>query len=261
MKLQDYNQWVLWKREQRGNKETKIPCGKNGRATSISNTKCWKSFKTATNEWLKDMTGVIAGTGFCLTEADPFICIDLDAINKWYGWREIVRKFNNTYIEWSPSENGLHIWTQGFLPTDENISCKKVGNHDDGGIEIYASKRYMTFTTNPINDNDVEPNQESINWLFGSMNDKQLISKILSSTISAKVQKLFEGKWQEVGYNSHSEGDLALCRILSNANAPIHQIDRIFRKTRLFRPKWEEKRGTETYGQMTLRTATSERRK
>lgn len=262
IELQKQKQWVLWKEVIRdGGKSTKIPCSKAGRATSISNDECIKSYEQARDEWLKDMTQMISGIGFVIKDEDDFIGIDIDSINKWYGWREIIRKFSNTYIEWSPSGTGLHVWCRGYLPSDENVSCKRIGSHETGAIEIYGGKRFLTMTFNPLEgyeDNDIEPNQESINWLFHSMNDQQLISKILSSTNATKVQKLFEGKWQDAGYASHSEADLGLVRILSNCGAPIHQIDRIYRKSKLYRSKWMELRGSRTYGQLTLKKGTTE---
>jgi putative DNA primase/helicase len=83
------------------------------------------------------------------------------------------------------------------------------------------------------------------------------MNNILHSEYSKKFTDLWEGKWQSL-YPSNSEADLGFVRILSNNHAPIHQIDRLYRKTKLYRPKWDEKRGIKTYGELTLIQGTTE---
>lgn len=84
--------------------------------------------------------------------------------------------------------------------------------------------------------------------------DTELLAKISRSKKGEKFKKLFKG--QTEGYESHSEADLALCSILAfwtSKNAG--QMDRIFRLSKLYRPKWDEQHGPHTYGQMTLQKA------
>jgi len=64
-----------------------------------------------------------------------------------YGWHpeavasRIIERFADTYIEISPSGQGLKIWAKGRLPT--NVPGVHVG---DGQIEMYDRARYFTFT-------------------------------------------------------------------------------------------------------------------
>jgi primase-polymerase (primpol)-like protein len=251
--LRTYDQWILWGERERSGKMTKIPMGKHGRATSVTNKQCWKSFDQAFNEYLAD-TKTFQGVGFCFSEEDPFVGIDLDNIRKWNGWEEIVEKLNS-YTETSPSGNGLHIIVEGYLPDER--STQKIGSHETGAIEIYDNGRFFTMTLDPIDENHmiINRNQDAIEWLANSIDDKKLVNRIMNSNYARKAQLLWEGRWDVAGYASHSEADLAFCRILSNINAPMHQIDRIFKKTKLMRNKWNEKRGNNTYGKMTIEKA------
>jgi primase-polymerase (primpol)-like protein len=79
----------------------------------------------------------------------------------------------------------------------------------------------------------------------------------MNKPYAKKLQLLWENRFTLAGYASQSEAELAFCRILANNNAPMHQIDRIYRKTKLFRQKWLEKRGNTTYGKATLELATN----
>ncbi len=58
------------------------------------------------------------------------------------------------------------------------------------------------------------------------------------------------------GYSSQSEADLALCSILAFWTGKDSEwIDRLFRKSGLMRGKWDEYRGDQTYGQLTIAKA------
>lgn len=58
--------------------------------------------------------------------------------------------------------------------------------------------------------------------------------------------------------NDHSAADLALCTILAfwTGSDPI-QMDRIFRSSALYRDKWDQQRGRDTYGNLTIEKAIS----
>lgn len=257
-KMLEVPQWILWGRRNREGKITKVPIGKNGRATSYSNPKCWKTFKQAIGEYMNGTSvgeNSIDGVGFCITEDDPYVAIDLDNLNKWNGWQEIVEKFHS-YTEHSPSGEGLHIWCKGYIPDERH--CVRVGSHETGGIEVYDAKHYMTVTLSPAataKTCEIVENMDAIHWLVKSMDDRRLISNVLQKDTDKKFQSLWSGNWKKL-YPSQSEAELAFCRILANNHAPMHQIDRIYRQSKLYRAKWNEKRGTSTYGEMTLTTAT-----
>jgi hypothetical protein len=82
--------------------------------------------------------------------------------------------------------------------------------------------------------------------------DEILLDKIIRSRQDQKFQKLFMGDWQG-DYESQSEADLALCSILAFwSKKDPEQIDRIFCQSKLYREKWDEQHGRDTYGEMTI---------
>ena len=63
------------------------------------------------------------------------------------------------------------------------------------------------------------------------------------------------------GYPSQSEADLALCNLLAYwTGSDRERVDRLFRQSGLWRPKWDERRGEQTYGEQTIATAIAGRR-
>jgi putative DNA primase/helicase len=79
---------------------------------------------------------------------------------------------------------------------------------------------------------------------------------------------LFAGRWPEVqredgssAYASQSEADLALCNLGTAAGGNADQLDKLFRLSGLYRPKWDERHSSDgqTYGQMTIAKALSGR--
>ena len=70
------------------------------------------------------------------------------------------------------------------------------------------------------------------------------------------IRRLWEG--DITGYPSESEADAALCELLAfwGARDPA-QLDRLVRRSGLYRPKWDERRGADgaTYGQVTIARA------
>jgi hypothetical protein len=84
------------------------------------------------------------------------------------------------------------------------------------------------------------------------LTDDQIFERILRSDQKEKFNKLFH-EGDITGYPSQSEADAALCTILSlwTGGDPI-AIDRIFRQSKLFSPKWDENQGAKTDGQFTI---------
>jgi hypothetical protein len=69
-----------------------------------------------------------------------------------------------------------------------------------------------------------------------------------------KFTRLYDGgDWQGAGYDSPSEADLALCSSLAfwTGRDPA-AMDHLFRGSALWRPKWDDQHGAQTYGAMTV---------
>src|SRR5207249_2707772 len=84
--------------------------------------------------------------------------------------------------------------------------------------------------------------------------DAPLLERAHAARNGAKFTALWRGDWS--GYPSQSEADQALCNLLAfwtHGDAP--RVDSLFRRSGLYRPKWDQRRGAQTYGERTVATA------
>jgi putative DNA primase/helicase len=83
------------------------------------------------------------------------------------------------------------------------------------------------------------------------LDDDDVINKICNSKQSSLFMRLWQGEWEQF-YGSQSQADLTMCNILAfwTGRDPV-QMDRLFRRSGLYRPKWDEMHGKQTYGEMT----------
>lgn len=87
--------------------------------------------------------------------------------------------------------------------------------------------------------------------------DKDLIGRAKDADDGGLFARLWDGSTG--GYKSHSEADGALVMKLAFwSDGDRAQIDCLFRQSGLMRDKWDEDRGSETYGERTIRTALEE---
>lgn len=95
--------------------------------------------------------------GFVLVEEDKIVCIDLDhAIQDGklsLLAKEIIENFAGTYMELSQSAKGIHIFVQGTIPNNLNLSSQ--------GIEIYKKNRHIALTGN-IGDGSYFPRSKKL---------------------------------------------------------------------------------------------------
>ncbi len=85
--------------------------------------------------------------------------------------------------------------------------------------------------------------------------DRELLAEIEKSKQKDKFFRWYNGDLS-MNANNHSDADFAFCGALAfwtGKNA--ERMDRIFRTSRLMRPKWDEMRGELPYGQMTINKA------
>ena len=85
-----------------------------------------------------------------------------------------------------------------------------------------------------------------------SLSDEAVIARMLGSVNADAIEKLLRGDISAHA-DDDSGADQALCNHLAFWTAKNRQqMDRIFRTSKLMRPKWDEKRGSQTYGEMTI---------
>ena len=227
-----------------------------------NNPSTWSDYETAVKAVEKYG---FDGVGFEF--APPYFGVDLD---KCLDDTDFVDEFVEglqSYNEISKSGNGIHIICKGKLPD---------GNRRRGKVEMYSEGRYFIMTGNPYNERyaDIVDCTERIKVLHSkylpdltpaTIKDNQIVRLELADTdvidkarackTGRVFQLLYDGAWQGL-FNSQSEADLALCGQLAFwCQKDEVQIDRIFRSSGLMRPKWDEKRGEATYGQMTMNKA------
>lgn len=105
---------------------------------SSTNPRTWATYEQARSS----TEGV--GAGFVLN-GDGIVCIDLDhcfiggVLAPWA--RRIVDRTGSTWVEVSPSGNGLHIWGRAHM-----TSGRVVDIPGGGKAEVYPNGRYITVT-------------------------------------------------------------------------------------------------------------------
>lgn len=134
----------------------KIPMQANNVKASSTNPTTWSTFERAC-EFAS--TDGLAGVGFVF-DGDGIVGIDLDACvndGEPEPWAlEVISQFDS-YTEYSPSGNGIHIYCRGRKPV---CSSKKEQ------VECYATTRYFTVTGNQYGKcNEIKECQAAINWL------------------------------------------------------------------------------------------------
>lgn len=254
-------QWILWRGQpitragvERLNKIPIDPRTQHKASTTDPHTwnlyaYCVEALPVALEDWhAEDPEGYLGGgLGFVFTPEDPFCGLDLDhvrnattgTIQPWAA--QMVRAFH-TYTEVSPSGTGLHLIGHGTLGQGLKRSP----------LELYDRGRYFTMTGAHLPDTPrtLEDVQRPLDWLVASI---EVLAKALDRH-GERLSHVFAGEWQH-SYPSQSEADLSLCTLAVQCGATADQCDALMRLSGLYRPKWDERHGSQTYGQMTISKA------
>src|SRR6266567_4909839 len=110
-------QWVVWRLEATGNRQTKIPYQLDGRKASSTDPKTWTTFDKAFQLFEQ---GKFDGVGFVFSADDPYLGIDLDACrNPATGaltpWANQIVQRIDSYTEISPSGTGVKVIARARL--------------------------------------------------------------------------------------------------------------------------------------------------
>lgn len=277
VELKSLSQWILWRKEERGGKPTKVPYQVNGEMAQANNRRTWSTFATAVKFYLE---GDYDGIGFVFSRQDNYIGVDIDKCVVDEKPNTFATEIINTldsYTEFSPSGNGIHIIIKGNLPQSVLGTGRKNTQH---GLEIYSYGRYFSFTGNRENSNDVYERTDEIAEVFeqyfddsdiqGRVNlaefekdeikisNDDLWERMFRSKNGDDIRSLFNGNLVK---NDHSSSDLALCNHLAFwTGKSASRMDSMFRESSLMRDKWDiiHFRDTnETYGERTIATAIS----
>ncbi len=289
--LKQFDNWVLWRLEERNGKQTKIPYQTNGKTAKTNTSETWYSYEQVLNAY---QNGQFSGIGFIVKAKindEHLIGIDIDYPYESEIAQEVINHFSNTYCEQSPSGK-LRIFCTGSK--EAIASCK---GKNDSKIEVYDEKspRYLTVTGHHIE--NTNPNithcQDGLNWLLEKyfkdhsqidletpknafktlseqdsnnptpneknalwLSNDEIIQKCRQAKNANKFELLFSGS----GHKDESAGDLALCSIIAFYSQKEDVIDNIFRQSNRLNAKngkWNKVHSStgKTYGQMTIQKA------
>ena len=272
--LRERPQWVCWKYITRGGKQTKCPINARGGGRADSTDPAtWASFDEVVAAWKR---GGYAGIGYVFAADGPYAGIDLDgciddAGNIVSAARQIIDSLNS-YTEISPSGRGVKVFIAGRKP--DGVGCKSKAIAGFKESEVYDRDRFFTVTGQRVPDTPagVEDRQTALDalcirlWpkkrpphLNGTIaaagfsgDDEALIQRAGAAKNGDRFKKLWAGD-TSLHADDHSGADQALCNLLAFwTGKDAARIDRLFRRSGLFRDKWDEKRGEHTYGQKTI---------
>lgn len=260
------NHWVLWKLIKKADgRIIKMPFQINGYPAKSNDPNTWYSFPEVMQA---SRNRSYSGIAFMFTVESHILFIDLDHCINENGEltstaTDTLARLPNAFVELSQSRTGLHLFTLGTVP--KSIKTKE--------IEIYSHSRFCAMTGMVYRQVDqLSVEQAGIDYLFSkyktpdpvrrpsaafgktNLSDDRIIELIMKNPKSAQ---LFNGQW-EGNYPSHSEADAGLCvKIVFYAGRNAETVDRIFRQSNLYRPKWDQKHYSNgcTYGQVTIQKA------
>ncbi len=252
--LKSIRAWVMWSYKlKKDGKWTKPPYKVDGSNAKSTDPKTWTTFTEALKQYERggfDGIGVALHNELGIGGLDLDHCRNGETIEPWA--LQIIEEVKG-YTEVSPSGTGIRILVKASLPP---------GRRKKGNIEMYDTGRYLTMTGChiPSTPKTIEPRKEAIealhNRVFGKpkteqsnpnrqngtrlhLEDDVLLKKAFSAKNGDKIKRLYDGDFS--GYPSQSEADLALCSCLAFWTQDPIQLDRLFRASKLYREKWDEK--------------------
>ncbi len=247
--------WVVARVEDReGGKPTKIPYCPHApaRKASTTNPSMWSDFATAARlvrEETFPALGFVLGDGFVGVDLDGCRDATSGVIEPWA--QEIVDRLNS-YTEVSVSGTGIHVICQGALPP---------GRRRKGSVEMYDHARYFVMTGQPLGAMRVMDRTSELAALhldiFGEVAEGDSVGTLTTDDDLVRVlseNPVCRGLWSGdvSGYRSRSEADLALCRqVAVYTDGDAGRIDSLFRRSGLYRPKWDRT----TYREPTIQKA------
>lgn len=239
--LKQQRRWVLWRLETVKGKQTKVPYQPSGRKAMANNPATWQTHAecSAVASQFSGI-GLVLGTvgGISVWGVDIDGCCDAVTGKFSAESREIVIDLDS-YGEYSPSGTGCHVLGLGKLPgpgiKKPFTGCKAVEVKSDGYYFTYTA-RHLSKTPAVLIER-----QEQVTKLYHRLAQSKATGLSVAVPIDEeeRFQKLMAGDMSEFD-GDHSRADLALCVILARRlHNDIFRIDEEFRKSGLYREKWE----------------------
>lgn len=266
-RLKDTARFCCWRYETVKGRQTKVPYDPvTGCKARTNDSTTFTAFGPAVSATGYDGIGIRVADGIAGIDLDH--CIENGTLLPWA--QKIVDKFHATYIEVSPSGTGIRIFCLVPKQFTYDTATYYIKN---GNIEVYIpghTNRFLTVTGDVLNATDVTETAEALTWLLDTymrrptpstpavaspgksyLTDEDVIIRASSARNGEKFNRLWNG--EITGYKTQSEADAALTSILAFwCGGDRKQMDRLFRQSGLMRSKWDEYRGADTYGNMTI---------
>jgi putative DNA primase/helicase len=257
LQISELTSWLPWVRRPRlhSDKFSKIPCRRLGQRlypVRADNQSAWLTLQAAlreVNRGCAEGVGVVVPAGLCALDLDDVV---VDGVLQ--GTAVALVELAGTYVELSPSGTGLHVWCTCGPDTPTRRAAD---------LELLATGQFVTVTGRPIS--AISTLMSLPEHLVPHVSRAPTLSKevavdppsigalVRALQKSPKLRSLYlDGDFGAYGYKSQSEADLGLCQLLIRVVGPdAGEIDRLFRASRLYRPKWQ----SESYGQRTIQVA------
>jgi AAA domain len=277
-------QWVVWKYElnKERTKWTKVPyrARNTQRKASTTDPTTWGTHDEAVAafEAMRGESGAkrVDGIGFVFSPDDPYVGVDLDYCLDEQGvirpWAKLHIENLTTYGEISPSRRGIKFIVKGELP---GHGRKRTGFGEDetGAVEMYGEARFFTITGDHLDGHPTTvadlPHVVAATYeeVFGPADkssdstwtipitakptldatDDDLLRHAYRSKNGHVVQSLYRGTLP--GGKTTSEATAALLFHLAFwTGKDANRMDRLFRGSGLMRSKWDDRRGSSTWG-------------
>jgi hypothetical protein len=225
--LQKERRWVLHKQ--------KVPHQPNGKKALPNKPSTWHTYAECMAVVSQfDGVGIALGNGVWGVDIDK--CADADTGKFSPESRAVVIELDS-YGEYSPSGTGCHVLGLGKLP---GPGIKKP--FGAGAIEIKSDGFYFTYTARHLSKTPAElmDRQKQIEALYKRFsNGGGTLTVLLPLDEEARFTKLWAGDCSDYD-GDHSRADFALCKILMRRfNNNFYKADDEFRKSGLYRDKWE----------------------
>jgi putative DNA primase/helicase len=274
--LRELDRWVVWRRETRVDRVVKVPVSAvSGARADVTDFACVCPLEQA--QTFASKRRDIAGLGFAFFKTDGVVGIDIDGCvedGALTANAAAIVAAANTYTEFSPSGTGVKLFGFGTKPVGSRCRGKLPGTR---GIEIYDRDRFFTVTGQHVPGTPACVNDcgsfvgallrrlaptpaPSFAAVFGAnaaaiVDDDRLVERAKAAANGAKFNRLWQGDTSAHG-GDHSDADLALCSLLAFwTRGDADRIDRLFRRSGLFRDKWDSARRGSTYGRITIQRA------
>ena len=274
--LREHGLFCSWRYESVKGRLTKVPYRLDGRRarSTVRDDFCDFNMMEA-HIHIKNSQNIDCGLGLGIFNG--FSAIDIDDCvenGKLNSLAVDVINAIDSYTEYSPSGAGIRIIFKA--PDFEYDTDRWYINNRKVKMEVYVhgcTNKYVTLTGNVIRPVDVNERCSKLKTILerymvrpadvqasdrsnreanahSFLTDEEVLEKAMNGRARRFVKLFRDGDFSD--YASQSEADLALCSMLAFwSNGDTDQIDRLFRQSALYRPKWDRK----DYSEHTMKMA------